>query len=186
MKKVKTNTIVIISMLSAFALLLMTIEIPIIPAFPFYKLDFSDVPVLFGMFVLGPLPGIAIALIRTLLNFIIGGASIDRLVGGVASFISTMSFVLPIYHILKKEWVLKKVILAFVVGTLSLTLIMSLVNYFILLPIYLNVLGLKLGVPISKIVLFGALPFNLIKGTVVCGVFYMVFTKLYPWIKKLS
>ena len=50
--------IVKIGILSAVAAVLMLCELPLWFAPPFYKLDFSEIPILIGSFALGPLAGV--------------------------------------------------------------------------------------------------------------------------------
>ena len=58
-----------IAMLTAIASLLMIIELPV-PIFPsFYKLDFSYFPVVIATFSMGPLSGIATAVLKNLISF---------------------------------------------------------------------------------------------------------------------
>ena len=55
-------------MLSAAAIALQYLEIPI-PIIPsFIKLDFSDLPELIGAFAYGPLAGVVITLVKNLCN----------------------------------------------------------------------------------------------------------------------
>lgn len=46
----KTSKLIKISLLSAIAIILMYFDFPIIPAFPWLKIDLSDVPALLGAF----------------------------------------------------------------------------------------------------------------------------------------
>ena len=53
-EKTKVNKLVIMAMLSAVAVVLMYFDFPLVFLAPgFYKLDFSEVPVLIGSFLLG-------------------------------------------------------------------------------------------------------------------------------------
>ena len=58
-QKVGVRTLVQIGMLAAIAVVLMLFEIPLPFAPSFYKIDFSEVPVMVGCFVMGPLAGAA-------------------------------------------------------------------------------------------------------------------------------
>ena len=58
--KIGVRTIAQISMLSAIATVLMLFEIPLPFAPAFYEIDFSEVPVLVGCFVMGPMAGAVI------------------------------------------------------------------------------------------------------------------------------
>jgi len=55
-----TNFLVKSAVLSAIAVIFMYFEFPILPAFPFLKIDLSDVPALIGAFALGPAAGLII------------------------------------------------------------------------------------------------------------------------------
>ena len=60
--RIDIRTLVQIGMLSAIAVILMLFEIPLPFAPSFYEIDFSEVPVMIGCFVMGPLAGAAIEL----------------------------------------------------------------------------------------------------------------------------
>ncbi len=49
----KTSKLIKISLLSAIALILMYFDFPVIPIFPWLKIDLSDVPALLGAFGFG-------------------------------------------------------------------------------------------------------------------------------------
>ena len=66
----KVNKTVIMAMLSAIAVILMYFDFPIpIIAPGFYKIDFSEVPVLIGSFMLGPCAGVVIEAVKVILHF---------------------------------------------------------------------------------------------------------------------
>ena len=58
MKNTKVQKMVAISLFAAMGLVLQFFGFPVIPAFGFMKVDFSDIPVLLSMFLYGPLAGI--------------------------------------------------------------------------------------------------------------------------------
>ena len=63
-QKIMTTKITVTALLTAVAIALQYIEVPI-PLVPsFLKLDFSDLPELIGAFVLGPQYGIIICLLK--------------------------------------------------------------------------------------------------------------------------
>ena len=64
-KTLSLRMMVQIAMLGAIAVVLMMFEIPLGFAPSFYKLDFSEVPVLLGAFSMGPVAGVLIELIRS-------------------------------------------------------------------------------------------------------------------------
>ncbi|MEO2873773.1 ECF transporter S component, partial [Lacticaseibacillus paracasei] len=62
----KVHRLVGIALLAAIGYVLMMFSFPIIPAFPFLKLDLSDLVVLLGGLLYGPAGGIGVAFIRSL------------------------------------------------------------------------------------------------------------------------
>lgn len=173
--------------LAAISYLLMFISFVIIPVVPFMKLDFSDIPVLIAFFLLGPAGGIEVAFLRSLLYFLISGPSLPNLIGVGLSFTATLAFCLPFYYLLGgKDFSWKKALQATLIGTLSLTVILSLVNWGITIPLYMSLLGMKLSIPLDQMILYGVVPFNLIKGVVLSVVFVLVYQRLHVWLTKQS
>ena len=60
----KVQKMVSIAMLAAIGTVLQFVAFPIMPAFSFLKIDFSDIPILLGMFLYGPLAGVITAFVR--------------------------------------------------------------------------------------------------------------------------
>ena len=54
MKNTRVQKMVAVAMFAAIALVLQYFAFPIMPAFSFLKIDFSDIPVLISMFLFGP------------------------------------------------------------------------------------------------------------------------------------
>ena len=74
-KRISTKVIAQIGVLGAIAMVLMLFDIPLPLAPTFYKIDFSEVPVLVGAFTMGPVAGALIELVKILLNLLIRGTS---------------------------------------------------------------------------------------------------------------
>lgn len=184
----KVQKMVSVSMFAAMGLVLQFIAFPILPMFPFLKVDLSDIPVLLSMFLYGPLAGIATAFIRSTLHTITTGLSPQNLVGDVASFIATVVFTLPIYYFFRRGTTRFNKIIGTAFGILSMSLLMSVANYFVITPLYLMFFGVTsdqfLGMSLAKYVVIGILPFNLIKGGIVTCVFLILHAKLLPWLAR--
>ncbi|MEQ7177983.1 ECF transporter S component [Enterococcus thailandicus] len=190
MKNTRVQKMVMVAMFAAIGLVLQFIAFPIMPAFSFLKIDFSDIPVLISMFLFGPVAGVATAFLRSLLHLVTTGFSPDNLVGDVASFLATTIFTLPIFYFFKqnKKHANRNKILGVVTGTLAMTIFMSIANYFVITPLYLMFFGLNanqmLGMPLVNYVLIGIVPFNLIKGFIVSAAFLVLHAKLLPWLSR--
>ena len=92
--RTSAKKIVLVGVFGAIStvLMLLSFNVPFIPTF--VKLDFSDLPVLLGGYLLGPLHGSLIALIKVLLNFFYNG-SMTFGIGETVNLIGSLSFMLP-------------------------------------------------------------------------------------------
>ncbi|HAP9583138.1 TPA: ECF transporter S component, partial [Enterococcus faecium] len=145
MKNTRVQKMVAVAMFAAIALVLQYFAFPIMPAFSFLKIDFSDISVLISMFLFGPAAGVATAFLRSVLHLLTTGFSPDNLVGDTASFLSTTIFTFPIYYFfsVKKQHKGRNKFLGVITGTIALTIFMSIANYFVITPLYLMFLGLN-------------------------------------------
>ncbi len=142
----------------------------------FYKLDFSEVPVMLCGFYLGPSAAIACEAVKILMKLILVGTS-TAFVGDFANFAVGCSFVLPaavLYHTKKSR---KSAFIGLLSGTIILTVFGSAFNGIYLIPKFSELYGLPLDAIIgmgtaingsitslSTLVLFAVVPLNLIKG----------------------
>lgn len=174
-----------IAILAAITYILMYISLPIIPIVPWLKIDFSSLIILLGMVILGLKDGIIIALIAELLYLVMTGPTILNMIGVGSNLLAIICLCVPLYLILKKHHFIlkgKNIVLAMVISTLFLTIIMSIANYFIITPLYINLLGMKLSFSLIKLIIMRVLPFNLIKGIVINILFLIVFKLLKPYL----
>ncbi|GAK47421.1 hypothetical protein LOSG293_060250 [Secundilactobacillus oryzae JCM 18671] len=175
------------SLFSGISFVLMYISFPIIPFAPWMKIDFSDLPILIGAIIFGPVGGILIAAIKGFLYWLLTGVDVINLIGILASFAASVGFLLPIAAVLRHMQhasIAKKLPLAILAGTVSLTIIMSVANLFVLLPVYTQLLGMTMPMSFAKLVLIGVVPFNLIKGVVVGAVFWIIVAQMKRWLNK--
>lgn len=166
---------------AAFIMLFFEIPLPFLP--PFLKIDFSDVIVLLGTFIYGPLAGCLIAIIRSSLHFLFTGANLPSLIGDIAGIMASVAFILPMYYGFKrfKNWQRYLVIL---LAISSMTITMILANWLFVLPLYMQLMGMQLGMSMTHYLLFALLPFNLIKGILVSVVFEIVYFQVQHFVLK--
>lgn len=178
-EKTKVNKTVIMAMLSAIAVILMYFDFPIPFIAPgFYKIDFSEVPVLIGSFMLGPCAGVIIEAVKVILHFCMKGTT-TAFVGDFANFILGCMYVVPaaiIYHTKKTR---KMAMISLIAGGVILVIAGMLLNAWYLLPKYselygipldvLIAMGTKVNASITDVFSFVALavaPFNIIKALI--------------------
>lgn len=186
MKVTSMRKTVGVALLGAIAFLLMFVEFPIIPIAPFLKIDFSDVPVLIGLLVYGPIGATAITALKCVIHALAYGMSIPELIGVFSSFIASMTLIWPFWFVFKQhQWSLKRrYLVGSVAATVTLTVVLSLLDWLVVLPLYMSVLGMKLTISLPSLVMMGVVPFNLIKGILISLVFSIIGSRLTHWISK--
>lgn len=181
-KTLNTNRFIKLSLLSAIAVILMYIDFPVIPIFPWLKIDLSDVPALMGAFAFGPLAGVIIELMKNLLILIVKGTG-TGFVGEFANFLVGVALVWPAALVYKKNKTKKTAILGMVLGVLCIEVIGILANVYLLLPAY----GMAMSkAELMQYVTVGLIPFNGIKSILVCGITYALYKKVSVSIFKVE
>ena len=179
-----------IGILSAVGAVLMLFELPLWFAPPFYKLDFSEIPILIGGFALGPLAAVIMELLKNVINILLDGTT-TAFVGEFANFVTGCAFVLPATIIYKHHKSLKTAIIGLVLGTVSLALVGALMNYFVLVPAFSKLynmpldaivgMGTKVNSSISDLktlIVFAVIPFNLLKASACSLLTLLVYKKV--------
>nr|WP_032121328.1 ECF transporter S component [Clostridium amazonitimonense] len=195
-KKFSLNRQIKITLLAAMAFILMYFDFPL-PIFPsFLKIDLSDLPALIGAFALGPIEGIVIELLKNILHVLFKGTQ-TALVGETANFIvgSVMVFISGYFY--RKNKTRKSAIVGLTIGVISMTLLASLINYFVLIPTYAKVFKMPLDAIIamgskingnitdlSSLIVWAIVPFNLLKGIAVSVVTAGIYKSVSPLIHK--
>ncbi len=192
----KTKVLVKTGLLVIIAVILQTLEFPI-PFFPpFLEIDFSDLPAVLGAFALGPMAGITIELVKNIMHFVLG-LSATAGIGEIANFIVGCAFVLPASLIYKHHKSKKSALLGLVAGIVTMAVVAALMNYFVMFPFYAKAFGLdmeaivgmfgavnNLIVDMKTVILFGIVPFNLIKGILISIVTLLIYKRISPILHK--
>lgn len=193
-----TRRMLQVAIIGALAFILMFFAFPIIPVIPYVKVDFSDVPILLLTFIQGPLSGISAAAIRSILHYIQTGGDAGYPIGDTASFLATLAYILPVYYIVRP--ILKRqghvfiekttfknnkgrILSGYICSIISLTIIMSLLNYYVITPFYMAVMNFPIA-DMREYILLGIIPFNIIKGILVSLVAHFMLVKLLPVLSK--
>jgi len=183
MKNSKVKVMVTIGMLSSIAYLLMLLNFPLPPFQNFLLIDFSDIPALIAALIFGPIAGILVEFFKNVLNYIATGSQTGIPVGHIANFLAGILFILPTYYLYKKIKTRKGMTFALILGTFTMAVMMSVLNYFFILPAYTALLNYP---DLRNYVVPGILPFNILKGVIMSFVFMLLFTRMQAWINKFS
>ncbi|OCA90967.1 riboflavin transporter FmnP [Bacillus sp. FJAT-27225] len=186
MKKMNVKTMVVIGMLSSLSYVLMLLNFPL-PVFPAYlMIDFSDIPALVAALAFGPLAGVLVELIKNILDWFMTGSQTGVPVGHIANFAAGILFILPTYYVYNKIKTRRGLSLALIAGTVTMAVLMSVLNYFLFLPAYtwfLNAPAMADSEALKSVVLF-ILPFNILKGIIVSVLFMPLYVKMSYWINR--
>lgn len=189
--------IAVIAVLGALSFILMYVDFPLpFIAPPFYKFDLSEVAVLIGGFSLGPLAAIWIEVLKIIL-YVIFKPTVTAFVGESANLLIGLAFVLPAALIYKQSKSKKSAICGLICGTLTMSIVGVLANYFILLPAYAYFFKMNMATIVKaghailpfinnviEFVIFSVLPFNIIKGLVVSVCTLLLYKSISPLLKR--
>ncbi len=196
MKKSVYRPIAVTAMLGAASAVLMMLSFPIPAIIPgFIKMDFSELPALLAAFALGPWQGVAVCLVKNVINVTMtttGG------VGELANFLLGAAFVLPAGYLYRFAKNRKGAFWGSAVGAVASAVISFPVNYWITYPFYA-----KAMIPMDTIInqysaiwpgadtleeclLYFNLPFTLLKGCIVVGLAFAIYKPLSPILKGRS
>jgi riboflavin transporter len=186
-RRMDTRKLTTIAILAAVASLLFLLEIPIVL---FYKLDFSNLPVLLGTFAMGPAAGTAILFIKSALGLL---HTSSQGVGELADFLMGLAMVLPAGLIYRSHKNRYGALLGMAVGGVCATIAGVLSNVYILIPFY----GAAYNMPVEQIIAMGqtlipaldtvwkfvfwiTAPFNLLKWTAISVLGWFLYKPLSP------
>ncbi len=184
-----TRRVAVAAVLSAVAAVLMFLDFPIpflIPAF--IKMDFSELPALLAAYSLGPLWGVAVCLVKNLINLMFtstGG------VGELANFLLGVCFVVPTGLIYKAKKTRGGALLAALVGAVCMGVLSIPLNYYLTYPIYMKFMSLddilaayqQILPAVSSLPACLAgfnMPFTILKGLLDTALAFLIYKPLSP------
>lgn len=187
-QKLSVRVIAQVGILAAISYLLRFFEVPL-PIFPpFLRIDLSDVVAVFGGISMGPVAGFIIVVVKNLLQALTGSST-----GGVGEFANILiagPYVLMISIFCQKVKSYKNVLIGAVIGTIAMAIVGSVVNYYIMFPLYSKVMipmeviigmGTALNPKVTDLFSFMIwliIPFNIVKGAIMTVVILPLYKKM--------
>lgn len=130
--------IAVTAILAAVAAVIQLLEIPL-PFIPeFIKLDFSELPALIASFVVSPLAGIPVCLVKNIIKL---STTSSAGVGELCNFLLGVAMVVPAGFIYKFKKTRKGALIGCLVGCAASAGLSLFVNYFISYPVYYQLLA---------------------------------------------
>ena len=191
----RVRKIAVVGMLTALAEVLMILDFPLPMLIPsFVKMDFSELPALVAAFVISPLAGGAVCLLKNVIHLFFtttGG------IGEVCNFLLGAMMVLPAGFIYKYRKTRGGAVIACLAGCLVMALSSILINYYISYPVYFNIFApepviieayQKLNPAVNNLwdalIWFNA-PFTFAKGLLVSIITFVIYKPLSNALKRL-
>lgn len=196
-KMLSTRMVAMVGMFSAIATVLYILDFPLPFAPDFYKVDFSELPVMIATFAFGPVAGVLTEFCKILLKLMVKGTN-TAFVGDMANFIIGCSLVLPaglVYEFAKSK---KGAIAGCITGVICMTVFGSAFNGIYLIPKYVVMYGMpsvdtiiRMGSKINGAIhnlptflCFAVAPLNFIKAGVISLITMLIYKPLSPIIKE--
>lgn len=185
----RTGVLTKVSLLSVIAYIIMFAEFPLFFLPPFLKIDLSDIPAIVGAFALGPGAGVIIELVKNILHGLT--ASSTGGVGDIANFIVGSAFVIPAAVIYKRKKSKKTAVVGLLVGTIVMTILAGILNYYLLIPFYSKFMPIETIIEMSSaansaitdmksLIIYGVVPFNIVKGVMLTILSVIIYKKISP------
>jgi len=191
-RKLSVRYVAVSAMLAAVGFILMLLEFPIPALIPsFIKLDVSDLPALLGAFAYGPLCGVIVALIKSILFLLIKGIETAG-VGPLCNFVLNAAFAAVAGFIYKNHKDIKGAVAGSLLGAVIMGLISVPLNYFLTYPAYAAAFGgmeliisayqtiLPSADSLLKCLLIFNLPFTIVKGLLCALLCFLIYKPLSP------
>ena len=175
----KTGTLAKLGILAAISVVLVAIvHFPLIPAAAFLEYDPADVPILLGTFALGPVAGLLLTLVASVIQGVTVSAA-SGWYGILMHVIATGTYVIVAGNIYNAHKTKKQAVLALVCGTLAMAAVMVPANLFIT-PIFM-------GAPRSAVAAMiptAILPFNLLKAGINSVITFLLYKRVSPLLHR--
>jgi riboflavin transporter FmnP len=145
------------------------VHFPIFPAASFLEYDMADVPILIGTFMFGPVSGLVLTAIVSVLQWLLISPQ-SGWVGAVMHFFATGAFVLAAGFIYSLFHSRKGAILGLICGSIMMTLMMVPLNMFFTVRFF--------GIPakdVQAMLIPFIIPFNLIKAFANSAVTFLLY-----------
>ncbi len=186
MQNKKLRRMILIAILGSIGTVLMQFNFPL-PALPsFLKIDFGEIPAVLAVMTMGPVAGIGVELIKNVMHWFLSGSPTGVPVGEIANLVTGILFIMPIYFIFNKFQTAKGLTMGLVAGTVAMAIGMTVLNYFVFLPMYTYFMNFPamVGSELTTYIVLGVLPFNLIKGIMLMIITVLLFNSMKKWITQ--
>ena len=187
----EARQIAFVGMLGALSFVLYLLRFPMPFLAPsFMEMDFSELPALFAGFFLGPLPGLAVVLVKVILKAVIQGSQ-TAYVGDFSNLVMSSIFILSAAVFYKKNRTKKGAVIAMVIATLAVSVAAVFLNLFVMFPLYSRLYGMPMeaivgmGTTVNPLIkneftmmVFAVFPFNFVKHALTSLITFLLYKRV--------
>ncbi len=188
----KTKKLTYSAMFAAIATLVMYLDFPLPFMPPFLKLDLSGFISILTAFMFGAVPAILVTLTKDIIHAF---SSTTGGVGELADFLMMSAFSIAVSFSYKRNHTKKGAIIGLSIGTVITVIIGMLTNKYMLIPFFSKVTPIETIIEmctkvnpsidsINTYIVFGVLPFNLIKCFILSLITVLVYKRLSVFINS--
>ena len=171
--------ITITGILTAVAAVLQYLEFPV-PIMPgFVKLDFSDLPAILATFLVSPVSGLLVCLLKNVIHIAVTQSAG---VGELCNFLLGAAMVIPAWLVYRVKQTKLTALVAMIVGSLVTAVISVFVNYYITYPFYQNAFHMPIDAIISA---YNELPGGIGSGVADLWTALILFNAPFTFVKFL-
>lgn len=177
--KIKQITTMGILIAISIILIISPLRFPF-PAAPFLEYEASDVPILIGGFIFGPVAGIVLAVVTSIVQALTVSSG-SGWIGGIMHIFAASALVGVSAGIYSRKKTLKRAIIGLVCGTIAMTAVM--------IPMNLIFYPLFMGTPINeviKLIVPVLLPFNLMKAGINSVLVLLVYKSAGKLLRRIA
>lgn len=169
-----------------------------LPFFPsFLEIHIDEIPAFIAGFAYGPVTGIAVIAIKTVMKFVFNGVTATLGVGELTDLILSSLYVGIAAFIYKRKRNLRGVALGFTLATITQVIVAMFINVYIMIPFYMNVMnypvdGLLRMMQVANpsitdvgwsYAFFAVMPFNLFKDAIVIVLTFILYRSLHKFLR---
>ncbi len=190
----RTKKITYSAMFAAIATIVMFFEFPLPFMPPFLKVDLSGAVSLLAAFMFGPVSAILITLVKDIIHSF---STTTGYVGEIGDFLMTSAFCVVASLTYRRVHTKKGAVTGMALGTVVMAIVGCFTNKYMLIPFFSQVMPIEdilsacsainpLIGSVDTYIIFGALPFNLIKGCILSVITLLLYKRLSVFIKEYT
>lgn len=148
-------------------------------SFSFLKIHIEEVPALVAGFAYGPLAGVAVLIIKTLVKLPMSGTGG---IGELGDLVYSIGFIVPAVLVYKQNRKFKGAILGLGIGFFTQLAFSTIFNFYVIFPLYKELYKL----PFERDAFIAwAIPFNAIKNVIVIALTLLVYKSAHRLVEKI-